>query len=276
MNNTNQNYAMGRTDSERKRLEKQSELHQHFTERMIENAGIKEGMRVLDLGCGAGNVTLSVSKKVGPTGQVVGVDMNPEILKSAKTLLHDHECNNATFINGNIDTIEFDDPFDAIIGRLVLMYLPDPIKTLKHVMTFLKPQGIVCFQELDMYYYASYHQRELPVISQLSEWLTQVFKSAGANTRMGMELPKIFVESGLEVPYLDYSALSGYGDDWSGYQYVQDTFESVLPLLEKFKIASAEEVNVDSIAQRLQEEVMNSKQPLVLTPHVCASARACI
>ena len=70
-------YAMGRTEAEEQRLQRQAALYAPATRRLFEAAGIGPGMKVLDLGSGAGDVALLAAELVGPTGHVVGVDMNP-------------------------------------------------------------------------------------------------------------------------------------------------------------------------------------------------------
>ena len=75
---------MGRSDEETQRLMEQSRLFEPITRRFLTSAGIGQGMRVLDIGCGAGDVSLIAAELVGPDGEVVGVDMNPEILDSAR------------------------------------------------------------------------------------------------------------------------------------------------------------------------------------------------
>src|SRR5262245_55311254 len=69
-------YALGRTDEEYERLVEQAEVLRPLTERMLRAAGIGAGMRVLDVGCGLGDVSFLVSELVGPGGSVVGIDLD--------------------------------------------------------------------------------------------------------------------------------------------------------------------------------------------------------
>src|SRR6516164_10718276 len=68
---------------EAKRLEKQGQFLAPLSRRLFEDAGITEGMKVLDVGCGAGDVALLLAEMVGPHGTIVGVDSNPAILETA-------------------------------------------------------------------------------------------------------------------------------------------------------------------------------------------------
>src|SRR4028118_618134 len=76
-------YLMGRGEAETRRLISQSKLYGRFTRRLLEDAGVEKGMKVLDIGTGAGDLALMAAEMVGPTGSVVGVDQDPQVLKVA-------------------------------------------------------------------------------------------------------------------------------------------------------------------------------------------------
>ena len=77
-------YTMGRTQAETDRLIRQSKLYSGMTRRMLTEAGLINGMRVLDIGSGAGDVSMAAAELVGPDGRVLGVDINAEILETAR------------------------------------------------------------------------------------------------------------------------------------------------------------------------------------------------
>ena len=80
-------YLMGRSEAETRRLIAQHQLYARFTRRLLEDAGIAEGMKVLDVGSGAGDVALLAAELVGPTGMVLGVDQDPGVLETASARL---------------------------------------------------------------------------------------------------------------------------------------------------------------------------------------------
>ncbi|WP_372453428.1 methyltransferase domain-containing protein [Streptomyces iranensis] len=75
---------MGRTSAETERLQLQARILAPHSAYLFRLAGITSGMRVLDVGCGAGDVSMLLAESVGPNGAVIGVDMNPTILESAR------------------------------------------------------------------------------------------------------------------------------------------------------------------------------------------------
>jgi 2-polyprenyl-3-methyl-5-hydroxy-6-metoxy-1,4-benzoquinol methylase len=76
-------YVLGHSQREIRRLMTQAAILRPVTERLLRNVKIAPGMRVLDLGCGAGDVSMLVAESVGPTGLVVGIDRNQEVLALA-------------------------------------------------------------------------------------------------------------------------------------------------------------------------------------------------
>ena len=90
---------------------------------------------------------------------------------------------------------------------------------------------------------------------------------------MGLELQRAFVGAGLPSPVANLEAPAGAGPDWVGYEYLQQGFASLLPLIESFGIATAAEVEVDTLAERLRREAATSGRLIVLPPHVTAYAR---
>jgi protein-L-isoaspartate O-methyltransferase len=113
-------YAMGRSEAETERLIRQSGLYAPFTWRLFEQVGLGPGMRVLDVGTGAGDVALMAAEMVGTTGSVVGVDHNPKVLQTARARAIRAGVTNATFVEGDAGALELDGGFDAAVGRLVL------------------------------------------------------------------------------------------------------------------------------------------------------------
>jgi ubiquinone/menaquinone biosynthesis C-methylase UbiE len=265
-------YTMGRSESETERLIKQSELYDDVTRRFFLRSGIAKGMKVLDVGSGAGDVALMLSEFVGADGTVIGVDLNADILETAKARAKEAGVTNIEFIAGDTRTLELPNDFDAVVGRLVLMYMADPADALKHLASHLRPGGIVAFQEIDFTPYTAVRHPDTPLINKLIEWGRTVFERSGAHVEMGMELYKAFVNAGLSEPTLHFEAPMGGPENWPGFGYLENSFRSILPLIEAYEIATADEVDVDTLAERIQAEVAASKRPIMLPPHVTAYA----
>ena len=121
--------------------------------------------------------------------------------------------------------------------------------------------------------YEAVSNPDTPLVNQLVEWALEVFRRSGANIHMGLELPRVFSEAGLPAPVAHLGAPAGTGPDWVGYEYLQHSIASLLPLMEAFGIATAAEVDVATLGERLQREAESSGRLLVLPPHVTAYAK---
>jgi ubiquinone/menaquinone biosynthesis C-methylase UbiE len=263
-------YTLGRTSHETNRLIEQSRIYGESTRRLCKRAGISKGMRVLEIGSGAGDVALMLAELVGPTGQIVGVDVNAEILGTARQRAMDIGLHNLEFIAGDARSLTFSDTFDAVIGRFVLMYMADPGKAFSQLITHLKPGGIAAFQEPEYTLYPAFLHPDTPLMNQLITWILDVFKHSGAHLNAGIGLYQAFVDAGLPPPAMHLESPIGAEKTWAGYRYMATIFQSLLPLLEKYGLATAEQVEVDTLAERIRQEVLTSKRPFFLPLHVTA------
>ena len=265
-------YTLGRTSHETTRLIEQSRIYGESTRRLCKRAGIKAGMRVLEIGSGAGDVALTLAELVGQKGQIVGVDINPIILETARQRATEADVGNVEFIAGDARGLTFSDKFDAIVGRFVLMYMADPRKAFAELVKHLNPTGIVAFQEPEYTLYPSLLHPDTPLMNQLIKWILDVFEHSGAHLDMGIGLYRAFIDAGLPPPTMHLESPIGAAGTWAGYRYMATIFQSLLPLLEKYELATAEQVDIDTLAARLRQEVLASKRPFFLPLHVTAHA----
>lgn len=263
-------YTLGRTSHETNRLIEQSRIYDESTRRLCEQAGIAEGMRVLEIGSGAGDVAIMLAGLVGKTGQVVGVDINPTILESARQRVMDLGFDNIEFQAGDAREIVFKRKFDALVGRFVLMYMSDPTAALKQLTSHLKPEGIVAFQEPEYTLYPAFKHPDTPLINQLISWILNVFQHSGAHLNAGLGLYQMFIDAGLPAPEMHLQSPIGAEGNWVGYRYMTTIFESLLPLIEEYGLATFEQVDVNTLSERLRMEVLKVKRPFFLPLPVTA------
>ena len=153
------------------------------------------------------------------------------------------------------------------------MYMADPADALKQLKARLRPGAIVAFQEVDFTSISAFYADHTPLMNNLATWAVEVFKRSGAHTGMGLDLYGTFMDAGLPEPALQYTAPMGGPEAWGGYQFVANSFRSILPLMEAYGIVTAEEVDIETLPQRLRGEVVSSKRPILLPPHVTAWAQ---
>ncbi len=137
-------YVLGSTNAEHERLIRQAAILDPFTERFFRDAGIGPAQRVLDIGSGLGDVTMLAARLVGPSGAVMGVDRDASIIAKAKTRVAEAGLHNVTFVQSDIGEIESSEPFDAIVGRFILEFVPDPRAVVCSLCKLLRPGCFGC------------------------------------------------------------------------------------------------------------------------------------
>lgn len=252
---TMQTYALGHAPKEIRRLLVQGRLLNAFTLRMLENAGITAGMKVLDVGCGPGDVSLLAAELVGRTGSVLGVDSNASVLQVAQARARQAGLKHVAFLYADIHNLALDGQYDAIVGRLILEHLPEHTAILERLLPYLHSGGVVAFQEYDLVGFAESSLPHSPLLEQAASWVLQVFQRVGVELRMGMRLYSEFLKVGLPAPEIRYEAAIGGGPSWVGYEWFAGSVRAVLPLILKFEVATAEEVGIDTLEDRLREEI---------------------
>ncbi|HEY1781715.1 MAG TPA: class I SAM-dependent methyltransferase [Roseiarcus sp.] len=259
-------YALGYSAEEERRLALQGRLYERLTEDVLRHAGIGDGMHVLDVGCGIGDVSLLAARLVGSSGSVIGIDRAEESIQSARRRAMSLGIENVTFIAADISTFATDNVFDAIIGRLVLLYLPDPSKTLRHLSSYLHPGGLVAFQEMDM---STFIPPGSPALmTRVLTWAYDAFGASGAEREMGPKLPDIFINAGLPRPEMIAGQKITSWVDPDVHAILAGLARSLLPVLERSKIATAKEVDVDTLADRLRDEGIEKGESLAYWPRL--------
>src|SRR5262249_49513373 len=118
-------YVLGHSERELERLRTQARLIEPITRGFFREAGIAPGMRVLDFGSGAGDVAFLAAELVGPSGEVIGIDRVAAAVNAANAGARARGFNNVTFREGDVARVSFERPFDAVVGRYVLLYQAD-------------------------------------------------------------------------------------------------------------------------------------------------------
>ena len=191
-------YPLGHTDAEHERLIRQAARVAPITERFFRDAGIGLGQRVLDLGSGVGDVAMLAARLVGPSGQVVAIERDPRSIVKASARVTEAGFHNVSFNESNVNEILDEQPFDAAVGRFILMYLPDPVATLRSISQVVRPGGVFVFQE-PCWVPVLAHLAQLPLWFATASLIDKTMR-ASANHDMGTDLYHTFVEAGLRAP----------------------------------------------------------------------------
>jgi SAM-dependent methyltransferase len=213
-------------------------------------------MRVLDVGTGAGDVALVAAELVGPTGQVVGLDQNPAILKTAFGRAQAAGRDNISFVAGDCAAAASHGTFDAIVGRLVVMYFADPAGTIRALADQLNPGGVLAFQDYNLTVESCRTSPPVPLWQQACDWIADTSARAGIPAEVGFGLRRTFLSAGLPEPQMRLDSYVGGGPDTVAYHWMAESIRSMLPLITRLRVANADEIDVDTLADRLRTEVV--------------------
>ena len=248
-------YALGSTDFEHERLIRQAARLAPCTERFFREAGIGPGQRVLDLGSGVGDVAMLAARLVGPSGGVVGIERDTRSIRRARTRVAEAGLRNVSFAQSDVSQVGANGSFDAVVGRFILMYLPDPVAVLRSVSHRVRPGGIVAFQEVSWAQFLPL-SAHLPLWSASGSLSGETLQRSGANVEMGFALYRIFREAGLPAPVMRME--TPLGNDPQFVQCMYDLLCSLLPEIKRLNLPLQTLGDFSTLLERLQAEVAAS------------------
>jgi SAM-dependent methyltransferase len=272
MNGTGERaYFLGHSDAEVERLALQNTFYRDATEATLRRAGLVSGMRVLDVGCGGGDVSLIAAELVGPSGFVLGIDRSAEAVMAARRRVEAEKVPQVQFAASEFDEFSADIPFDALIGRFVLMYLSDPAATLRVLARHLKSDGIVAFQEMEMRTARGYP--DAPLFQRCIDLYATAIERAGFESGMGGKLFGTFKSAGLPLPQMAAASRIEGGPDSTGYELMASNIRTMLPMLLRLNVVTAADVDLNTLADRLRREAVVGGQCLMFPLLVSAWSR---
>ena len=263
-------YALGYTDSEQARLIRQAAIIGPITERLFREAGIGVGHRVLDLGSGMGDVSMLVAGLVGASGEVVGIERDAASIERAQACVVRAGLRNVSFLNADVNNIVTDRPFDAVVGRFILMFLPDPVSVLRSVSRLVRPGGVLAFQEPSWIPLLALGDR-LPLWSCVLRSIHETILRSGANPEMGLALYPIFQEVGLPAPKMHLEI--PLGSDVDFLRVISELVCSLRPLAEQHNVSLEELGNLGTLSDRICAEIAAANTVVSVVPLLGAWSR---
>ena len=195
-------YILGHAPEEIRRLELQAMALEPLTTRLLRAAGLADGMSVLDIGTGPGDVALLAGAIVGPGGRVLGLDRNTAALARASARAADARFDWLTFEEGDFDANVASETYDLVIGRYILIHQADPAAFVRRAAARVKEGGVIAFLEMAEHHG---HRYSAPLVAPYEagmNGLLDAFGSAGADLDIGSRLVPVFADAGLPDPEL--------------------------------------------------------------------------
>jgi SAM-dependent methyltransferase len=265
-------YVLGHSERELERLRTQARLIEPITRGFFREAGIAPGMRVLDIGSGAGDVAFLAAELVGPTGEVLGIDRAAVAVAAATRAARERGLANVAFREGDAARMRFERPFDAVVGRYVLLYQADAGATLRALSRHLRKGGLVVFHEPD--WKAARSSPATPAYDNCWRWLQERFRRAETDGNMADRLYGIFVRAGLQAPQMRMQTfIAGGAAAHPMIEALAELVGTLATTFEELGIATAAEMDVVTLATRMKQEIAAVDAMVLGRSEVCAWAR---
>ncbi|HKR67134.1 MAG TPA: methyltransferase domain-containing protein [Thermoanaerobaculia bacterium] len=273
-------YTLGATDAELRRL---VALASHEEDRVVDacrRAGIGEGAVVADLGCGPLGALGALSRVVGDSGTVIGVDASAHALDKARVLLGD--APNVRLVQADVCELSMEN-LDAAYTRLMLLHQPDPARVLARVHAMLRPGGVfIAHEPSDQLVHAPASEPHVPAMTRVWELVIGAARSRGARTDFGRR-GRVYLEAaGFEVEQT--RAYAVHYPPEIGYEIPRVALASLRPVIEQHALATQDEVaqlDAELRAMQTRDDVQWVSSPLMFewiarrgirSPRICNPA----
>jgi cyclopropane fatty-acyl-phospholipid synthase-like methyltransferase len=260
-------YFLGHSQIELRRLMAQAEALRPITKRLLRRAGLLPGMRVLDLGCGAGDVSMLAAELMGGQGAVVGIDRAGAAIRLAQERAERGFYRNLTFRQCAADDLADALPFDFVIGRYVVLHQPEPARFIRGAAARLRKGGMIAFHEIDMRTRFETLPAVLRYDAVTAEFMAAI--SAGVpHPDAAARLVALFAEAGLPEPSVFCERPAGGSGASTLHRWVATTLASIRSLTQP----RATSIEVDDLEAELKTAVAKTHSQVLAADQCCAWA----
>ncbi len=201
-------YLLGVNTDELERLRFQHAVWKSVTDAFFERIGVSRGWRCLDVGAGPGFATLDLAERVGPDGEVTGLEPSTLYLETLRSEAANKRFHNVRTLSGSAETANLPDQyFDLIFFRWVIGFTPDPTAFLTPLVRALKNGGTIAIQDY-LYEGLSLFPRG-GAFDGMPDVVRAYYKSAGGDPYIGANLPGLLRKFKLDVVEYSPHCLAG-------------------------------------------------------------------
>ena len=207
-----QDYVWGTDPLEQRRLLEQIKFYDSETAYLLDRLAIAPGSRAIDPGCGLLGITDRLAERVGPSGEVVGIELEPRFVAMANAILAERGFANVKVMSGDATATGLPGgTFQCVHERLLLIVLPKPENAIAEMVRLAEPGGAIAVEEVDICSWVC--EPPHPAWAPLIAAFEQVYTRDGKNVRIGRRLPGLLRAAGLEnVRYKAHAQLNRPGD----------------------------------------------------------------
>ena len=178
-----------------------------------------------------------------------------------------------SFESTTLEEFSTTDQFDAVVGRYVLLYQPDPAATLRQIVRFVIPGGIVAFHECD-FSTRPFCCPPYELVDQVFALIPEVFRRIGLPPDFGGYLGRTYLDAGLPFPALVAEIPVGGEAGWHGYSWIASTVVSLAPRFAELGLSMPSGLAADdTLAAKLEAAVVAQGSQIEGTTQYGAWAR---
>lgn len=246
-------YLLGYRQAEQERLERQSHELAHESEWLFDRIGVRKGWRVIEMGCGPRGCLGSLSKRVGATGRVVGVERSAEQVERARKFVADSHLMNVEVLDADARAVGLPErTFDLATARLVLVNVPRPEEIVAEMARLVRPGGVIALHEPD----STTQRCDPPLAAQtrLLQILNAYAEINGIDRSIGLRVPRMLRDLGLfdiRVNPLVHAYPPGHGRRMLLLEFVENARSGII---ERGLIGEAE---LDELTAALRRHLEN-------------------
>ena len=223
----------------RERLKLLARIMHASTAALFDRAGLAPGLKCLEIGCGSGDMSIELARRVGPNGHVLAVDIDDTKIELARQEAAQLKVGNIEFRWLDIRASDLTAAFDVVYARFLLTHLSEPDSVVALIRRLLKPGGLIILEDIDFSGHFVYP--ESAAFNRYHELYCAVVGRRGGNPNIGPQLPLLLRQNGFE--HIQVSVVQPMGLDGEVKTITPVTLENIAEAVIQENLATREEIS---------------------------------
>nr|WP_241688528.1 class I SAM-dependent methyltransferase [Burkholderia pseudomallei] len=265
-------YTLGHSPIELRRLDFQSEMLKPVTRRLLESARLRPSMRVLDIGCGTGGVSMLAAEMVGPAGTVVAIDPSEVAIEAARANAERARLHNIRFRACGLDQVEGAHGFDVVVFRCVVIHQLHAVEFVRHAARFVKPGGYLALHEPD-FVRKPMSTPAIPLWDSVTAEILERCKRSFPSFDVAHRMVKLFAAAGLPLPKMAYEVPVDGGTATKLSSWLAEMLRALSSDPDSTVLGNGKRIEFGRLSGDLQCEIHEARAQVEFFGQLCACAQ---